>query len=328
MDRSASTARLPREQATVAEAVLFATAPADGGSAAALLEFGDATILDRLLAQLRGLGVAPVHVVGRPADQHALQAVVDRAAGRVLLHLSLTPAADLQVLGDLAGATERPLVVAPAEIVCHRSALERVIADERLRTGILRGPRAGGGYDVRSLRGRVLSAGSPHHVVGRPTAAFLGLLKLDRRDRLALQETVDRLVAWLAADYYLRDRVVLAHDDVTALLLVGLVRGGVRVGERDVRGLFWARPRSSAAADDAHTRLAGADERRALLDAAVKSRDGFFTTFFVSPYSKYLARGAARLGLTPNQITVASLVVGVLAAAGFATGQRWGLVAG
>src|SRR4051812_24662534 len=120
MDRSVSTARLPREQATVAEAVLFATAPAEGGRAAALLEFGDGTVLDRLLAQLRGLGVAPVHVVGRPADQDALQAVVDRAPGRALLHLSLSPAADLQVLGELArAAAERPLVVAPAEIVCH-----------------------------------------------------------------------------------------------------------------------------------------------------------------------------------------------------------------
>src|SRR5205085_1383996 len=33
-------------------------------------------------------------------------------------------------------------------------------------------------------------------------------------------------------------------------------------------------------------------------------------------------------GLSPNQVTAASFAVGLLAAAGFATGERWGLVAG
>lgn len=70
------------------------------------------------------------------------------------------------------------------------------------------------------------------------------------------------------------------------------------------------------------------DSERARLDAAVKANDGFFTTFFVSPYSKYVARWAARRGLRPNQVTVASLLLGAVAAAAFATGERWGLVAG
>jgi hypothetical protein len=41
-----------------------------------------------------------------------------------------------------------------------------------------------------------------------------------------------------------------------------------------------------------------------------------------------VARAAARIGLTPNQVTVASLFVGVLAAAAFALGHRWSLLAG
>jgi len=70
------------------------------------------------------------------------------------------------------------------------------------------------------------------------------------------------------------------------------------------------------------------DEERVRLDAAVKPVDGFFTTFFVSPYSRYIARWAARRGLTPNQVTVAALVIGLLSAAAFATGERWVLIAG
>ena len=57
------------------------------------------------------------------------------------------------------------------------------------------------------------------------------------------------------------------------------------------------------------------DEDRELLNSAVKGSDGFFTTFFVSTYSKYIARWAARRGLTPNQVTLFSIAVGVLAAA-------------
>jgi hypothetical protein len=70
------------------------------------------------------------------------------------------------------------------------------------------------------------------------------------------------------------------------------------------------------------------DEDRVLLDSAVKGTDGFFTTFFVSPYSRYIARWAARRGFTPNQVTTVSVLIGLLAAAAFATGERWGLVAG
>ena len=67
-----------------------------------------------------------------------------------------------------------------------------------------------------------------------------------------------------------------------------------------------------------------AAEERVLLDSAVKAVDGFFTTYFVSPYSKYIARWAARRGLTPNQITTVSMAIGVLAARAFATGERRG----
>ena len=74
--------------------------------------------------------------------------------------------------------------------------------------------------------------------------------------------------------------------------------------------------------------MAEYDEDKALLDSAVKATDGFFTTFFVSPYSRYIARWAANRGWTPNGVTTLSVFIGLLAAAGFATGERWGMIAG
>jgi hypothetical protein len=104
---------------------------------------------------------------------------------------------------------------------------------------------------------------------------------------------------------------------------VGLVRSGVELSVTSLGGFFYAAPVSQRAATHANVALAGYDEEQIRLNSAVKMRDGFFTTFFVSPYSKYLARFAARRGWTPNAITTVSFAIGVLA-----VGSRGALVAG
>jgi phosphatidylglycerophosphate synthase len=129
-------------------------------------------------------------------------------------------------------------------------------------------------------------------------------------------------------DAEIKRRLAVIRNDVAALLVVALARSGVPLATRGLRRFFWARPLSRAAVEQAVEDIAGYDEERVLLDSAVKATDGFFTTFFVSPYSKYLARWAARRGWTPNAVTSVSLVIGILAAAAFATGERAGLIAG
>jgi Family of unknown function (DUF5941)/CDP-alcohol phosphatidyltransferase len=127
---------------------------------------------------------------------------------------------------------------------------------------------------------------------------------------------------------WLRDRVAAAPMDVPSLVFVGLVRSGVHIGVSHLRRLFWARTLSPAAIAWAEERIVNHDEDAVLLKSAVKARDGFFTTFFVSPYSRYIARWCAHRGFTPNQVTTVSVLIGLLAAVAFATGERWGLVAG
>ena len=127
---------------------------------------------------------------------------------------------------------------------------------------------------------------------------------------------------------HLRHRVAAAPDDAAALLLVGLVRDGAHISMSYVRRLYWTRPLSTDDAALAEQEIAEIDEDRVLLDSAVKGADGFFTTFFVSPYSRFIARWAARRGFTPNQVTTVSVFIGLLAAIAFATGERWGLITG
>ncbi|MEW2167708.1 DUF5941 domain-containing protein [Streptomyces sp. NPDC007084] len=79
--------------------------------------------------------------------------------------------------------------------------------------------------------------------------------------------------------------------------------------------------------NEARQAVAAVDDEAVRLRGAVKARDGFFTTYCISPYSRYIARWCARRGLTPNQVTTASLITALIAAGCAATGTRPGFVA-
>ncbi|MBP0458871.1 DUF5941 domain-containing protein [Streptomyces montanisoli] len=102
---------------------------------------------------------------------------------------------------------------------------------------------------------------------------------------------------------------------------------GAVVHRTELGSLVAAVPGDGAARDEASRAVAAVDDEAVRLRSAVKARDGFFTTFFVSSYSRYIARWCARRGLTPNQVTTASLITAVIAAACAATGTRGGYIA-
>ncbi len=86
-------------------------------------------------------------------------------------------------------------------------------------------------------------------------------------------------------------------------------------------------PTDAEARHEARAAVEAVDDEAVRLRSAVKAHDGFFTTFFISPYSRYIARWCARRGLTPNQVTTASLLTALIAAGCAATGVRGGYVA-
>ncbi|MFF3333118.1 DUF5941 domain-containing protein [Streptomyces sp. NPDC002888] len=91
--------------------------------------------------------------------------------------------------------------------------------------------------------------------------------------------------------------------------------------------LVAAVPADPQARNEARQAVAAVDDEAVRLKSAVKAHDGFFTTYFISPYSRYIARWCARRGLTPNQVTTASLLTALIAAGCAATGTRGGFVA-
>jgi phosphatidylglycerophosphate synthase len=114
----------------------------------------------------------------------------------------------------------------------------------------------------------------------------------------------------------LADRIVTALD-----------ADGGEVHRPELGSLVAAVPADPQARNEARQAVAAVDDEAVRLKSAVKSRDGFFTTFFISPYSRYLARWCARRGLTPNQVTTASLLTALIAAGCAATGTRAGFAA-
>ncbi len=422
----------PSRQPLATAIVLVAATAADGG-AAALLPWGETTVLRRLLDQLTTLPVGTVHVLARPGFADAVDAALEGLPLPAELHATDDVAADLRTIAAIADAgaatSEEAVIVVHGDVVTQREALAGLIADPRVATGVLSSTgRMGRPFTsrLRSRRGRIVAAGSVYHLCRRPNLGFLSVAKIAPRDRplaasqaSALAELVaDPPPSWVQGREYqeirwrhalarrqlraaagepepphepvggdpgepvdppeelegdhdhdhehdhdhdhehdhavagpaasgpfdlavvdqvqldadraaqLRRRLAAGEQDAAALLVVGLVRGGAQLTSSYLRGLFWARPLTDEEVADARERIVRHDEDRVLLRSAVKATDGFFTTFFVSPYSRYIARWAARRGFTPNQITTFSLALALVTAALFATGDRWGLVAG
>ncbi|MFJ2226215.1 DUF5941 domain-containing protein [Streptomyces halstedii] len=163
-------------------------------------------------------------------------------------------------------------------------------------------------------------------------AAVPGALTAQPAARGALLRALRRTVAAVGAGSPVAPPgagEVAATEDrtVPGRLATALDAEGVRVQRPELGSLTAAVPAGPEERVAARTSVAAVDDEAVRLRSAVKAHDGFFTTFFISPYSRYIARWCARRGLTPNQVTTASLITALIAAGSAATGTRGGYVA-
>ncbi|MFG2397165.1 DUF5941 domain-containing protein [Streptomyces lydicus] len=152
-----------------------------------------------------------------------------------------------------------------------------------------------------------------------PAAAVPGALTVQPEARPALARAVGRIPVGAGT----------AHltDVLTETLTESLDQDAVGLHRVELGSLVATIALTPAQREEAREAVAAVDDEAVRLRTAVKSRDGFFTTFGISPYSRYLARWCARRGLTPNQVTTASLLTALIAAGCAATGTRGGFVA-
>ncbi|MFC9594305.1 DUF5941 domain-containing protein [Streptomyces sp. NPDC056944] len=153
-------------------------------------------------------------------------------------------------------------------------------------------------------------------------AAAPGALTAQREARPALARALDAASATTGAA-----GTGTLTDGLTDALADALDADGVAVHRPQLGTLVATVPTDAEARHEARAAVDAVDDEAVRLRSAVKAHDGFFTTFFISPYSRYIARWCARRGLTPNQVTTASLLTALIAAGCAATGTRGGYVA-
>ncbi|MFI5684121.1 DUF5941 domain-containing protein [Streptomyces sp. NPDC051636] len=153
-----------------------------------------------------------------------------------------------------------------------------------------------------------------------PLAAVPGAVTAQPAGRQALTRAVARETSAGGG-------TALAVDSLADRLALALDADGAEVHRPALGSLVATVPAGPQARNEARQAVAAVDDEAVRLKSAVKARDGFFTTFFISPYSRYIARWCARRGLTPNQVTTASLLTALIAAGCAATGTRAGFIA-
>ncbi len=185
------------------------------------------------------------------------------------------------------------MAVVDSRFVGHPHALRLGLTDPRFTAGAVPGALAVTAEARQALAGVLRTAADGGTGAARPAATGTDVVT----DSLA-----DRLTSALEAD-------------------------GTEVHHPELGSLVATVPEDAEERAEARRAVAAVDDEAVRLRSAVKARDGFFTTYCISPYSRYLARWCARRGLTPNQVTTASLLTALIAAACAATGTRGGFVA-
>jgi Family of unknown function (DUF5941)/CDP-alcohol phosphatidyltransferase len=231
-------------------------------------------------------------------------------------------ATGLEALAAAARSGSGQLVLVAADLTVHPAALADLVDDPRPSTAALVSQAAAAVPDLRVRAGRVLAVATPAHQVTEADTAFAGAVRLGAGDRAAAAAAADELAELARRHGW--------TGDPLEFLLLGLVRGTVRVGAISLDPWAWRR---GAAVDGTprQTDLDAMDDRSVhavRFARATKSEDGFVATFVSRPISRLLTPWALRLGLTPNQVTTASVLVGLAAAALFAVGEPAAQVTG
>lgn len=229
------------------------------------------------------------------------------------------PAGVLTGLADLAAeaaANGEPLTVCAADLLVSDTPLLQVLDDPRDGSRALIATLTEPGSDVpasavRAVRGQLVAVATTRHQLNEATGAFLGLLVLRPAD------LPTAAAAWRDAAALLGRRGWSDLDPVQTALLA-LVRSGVALTAVPIDGYLGAR--GADATPDLLARVEELNEADIAWRRASRPGDGVWSTFVLRPISRRLSRWAVGVGLTPNALTLISLVIAFGACAMIAFG--------
>ncbi|RLP95111.1 CDP-alcohol phosphatidyltransferase family protein [Micromonospora sp. CV4] len=295
---------------------------AAGTPAAGLTTATGEPLADRLAAQLQKAGADEVRFV---AGLDELAALADTATG--------------------------PLLVTGTDLVAHTAVLRHLATSPVGPTValVLTDPPVPGRTAVREERGQVVDAGAVDALDGDATGVFGGALRVGVSDLPTLAAAAraaavgvlpiatplgpaGEVAPFGPTDAGPAGRLAPAAaggpGSAVDRLVAGLAALGTLIFAQRVRLLVAHRVDDAAGLAAAEAAVTAVDEDRAELRLAVKEKDDFFSTYFVSTWSPYVVRLAARLRLTPTGVTVISVLFALAAAVLFGVGGRLALVSG
>lgn len=250
-------------------------------------------------------------------------ALPERTRARITPVPAGNASAVLTALAELAteaAANGEPFAVCAADLVVSDTPLLQVLDDPRdtSRALVAAADPDRPTFGVRAEGGRLVAAGSERHHLADPTGTFLGLLALRPAD------LPTAVAAWRDAAAVVEDQAWSDLDPVQVALLA-LVRSGVTLTAVPAEPYLGAR---GPAATDLLGRVESLDESDIAWRRASRSGDGVWSTFVLRPISRRLSRFSVRVGLTPNALTLISLVIAIGAAAMIAFGSLPVLIIG
>lgn len=269
-----------------------------------------------MLIAVAGAPASAPGVSDRLRDQRAALPV--RARARTTDLPDTDPAEVLTGLAeraDEAAANGEPLAVCAADLLVSDTPLLQVLDDPRDGSRALVGPvdqtRMPAPAAVRVVRGQLVGVASARHQLTEATGEFLGLLVLRPAD------LPGAAAAWRGAAALITGRGWTDLDPVQ-LALLALVRTGTALAAVPIDGYLGAR--GPAASVDLLARIEALNEADIAWRRASRPGDGVWSTFVLRPISRRLSRWAVGVGLTPNALTLISLVVAFGACAMIAFG--------
>lgn len=238
-----------------------------------------------------------------------LCAQVIAAGTSIEVHQNLSATGFLDLISSL--LPNEQVAVIDQGLVTGQAMIDALIKGQWSSSGALVKPNAGSvsDFNARVIHKRVVSAATTEHHVSAPTHTMLGFIRIgsDEKSRAAVQQ---------ARDYC---SGVVREINLGDLITVALVRSGVPVAAIGITGVC-ERANSADQLVSAKQELITQDENEIRLQRALRTDDGFFSTFVLRKLSQKVSMFAMKNNWTPNQITVTSLIVALVVAGLFATG--------
>jgi len=170
--------------------------------------------------------------------------------------------------------------------------------------------------DTRVSQGRITGASSDYHKADHGNHTSLGIIRLAQSQKQEIVEVLSKV----------KDT---NHSGSTIdLILVALVRAALVIAPAEVAGAPFIRSESLHERTLVQNQISALNDARLRLKLANRANDGFYSVFFLRKISKLFTWLAVRLKMTPNQVTLISFAIGLLAAYEFSKGSFWAIFAG